>query len=250
MSKFAPVAPADIIEQLDPDTRGNYHLILAHDVVQHPEVYHRVYNIFGMTVIMDNSVIELGKAVDLQMIGEAVKITGATTIVLPDVLEDADATIESIREAYPAWKEYFTGLLGDGNDWGFMIAPQGETIQDFARCADFFADYRKVNFWGVPRNVVKLHGSRREAIKIVQAVNHHRKVHLFGFSDNIVDDVLCARMYRVSGIDSAVPLRAASLGKDMSFDLMLPRRGTWWGDVKFVPQMNTNIRQYTRWLRP
>src|ERR1700757_2132421 len=96
MAMFAPVCPVHILYSLQPATAGNYHLLLAHDVAAKAKEYKAWFDAqFNMTVIMDNSVIELGNAVDLGIIRQACNAVKTTTIVLPDVLLDGKATIES-----------------------------------------------------------------------------------------------------------------------------------------------------------
>jgi hypothetical protein len=250
MAKFAPVAPAHIVEQLSEAARGDYHLLLAHDIPKNAEVYKRVYNHFGFTIIMDNSVIELGNAVDLGLIKQAVAVTSATSIVLPDVMLDGKATVASCEAALDIWYDAFSPLLGYSNPWGFMYVPQGKTLEEFAASAEAFADKQHINFWGIPRNLVGQIGTRRDAIEVCRALNPQRLIHLLGFSDNLIDDVLCARHRYIRGIDSAVPLRAASEGTDISLAMKIGPRGNWWDEAKFVYKMNDNINTFSRWIRP
>jgi len=258
MARFAPVCPIHILDKLLARSKLSsavaYHLPLAHDVLAHPKEYAETFKqfskYFSKTIILDNSVIELGHAVDKAVVLEAAKIVGANVIVLPDVLLDCDATIDSCLAALDIWTAYFGNRLFE---YSFMIVPQGKTPGEFARCAEAFADDMRIGWWGIPRNYnIKGLGSRREAIDIVRVLNKHRNIHLLGFSDDIVDDVLSARHHAVSGIDSAVPIRAASLGLRMSMglDADLPSRGKWWDDpnTKFNELMLENYRQMIRWV--
>lgn len=254
MAKFAPVAPVNIVRQLDPAASGDYHLLLAHDVAANSQPYRHWFGTHNnMTVIMDNSVIETGNAVDLKVVKAACDAVDVTTIVLPDVLLDGKATVESCTTAIGLWPQVFRDYLYAGSNHiqgrrGFMYVPQGKTLQEFAASAQALANHPDINFWGVPRNLVAKLGSRRDAINIVHALNPHRRIHLLGFSDDICDDVICSKDRRVEGIDSAVPLRAASLGRSMSFDLDMPPRGDWWDTAAYVPMMDANILTYKKWI--
>lgn len=253
MSRFAPVCPSRVLVELSPSASGDYHLLLAHDVAVDPG-YRQFFNQHrNMIIIMDNSVIELGNAVDIGMIQRAVDAVCPTSIVLPDVLLDAANTYRSCHSALIEWRTAFAGFLASNpkNSFfkrGFMFVPQGKTIQEWAWCAEQFANEPDINFWGIPRNLVGQIGTRRGAIEIAHALNPNRAIHLLGFSDNIVDDVICARHPRVIGIDSAVPLRAASENKEMSLSLQIGPRGSWWDTCKFVPQMDVNINLYQKWI--
>lgn len=250
MAQFGPVAPPRIVKELTPRARGSYHLLLAHDVFDKPKEY-EMYNFPNATIIMDNSVVELKNAVKLDMILEACKIVRSTTIALPDVMSDGKATAERCLAAYEEWLPAFEAIYGaTNNDWGFMFIPQGKTIEEWATCAQSMSHHRRINYWGIPRLLTIHSGTRRQGIDIAHALNFNRKIHLLGFSENIVDDVICCRDPRVVGIDSAVPLRAASYGKEMTFDLSLPARGDWWDSATFTPTMSSNIEIYKDWIRP
>jgi len=249
MAKFAPVAPHHILRALRPSNSGNYHLLLAHDVAANAQEFSSLWDGFhGMQVIMDNSVIELGGAVDLDIITKACAAVNVTSVVLPDVLLDGRATVESCLAALKDWSSIFEGYFSRRGPWskGFMYVPQGKTIQEFAWAAQQLADSPGINFWGIPRNLVGQVGSRREAIDICHALNRHRSIHLLGFSDSICDDVICARDTRVAGIDSAVPLRVKD---DFTFWSDPGPRGDWWDTVTYNSQMDKNIETFKNWIR-
>lgn len=258
MASFAPVCPSRILSQLSPLACGDYHLLLAHDVAQDSDGYREAFSRIPMpTVIMDNSVIEMGSAVDLGIIKKAVSTVACTSIVLPDVLLDAKATVESCKQALQTWAEAFRdlgfsqGKFAEGPralGRGFMIVPQGKTLQEWAWCAQQFADEPLINMWGIPRNLVGQIGSRRQAIEIADSLNCNRRIHLLGFSEDHCDDVVCAKMRRVEGIDSAVPLRIASYGQEITFFAPDRARGYWWDTADFVPLMNDNVITYRHWI--
>lgn len=257
MASFAPVCPIHILQGLACQGNyvlGDYHLPLAHDVLKHPDEYRRMFDTIiedattddgcYATVILDNSVIELGTAVNIDVIAEAAKIVSANVIVLPDILLDCDATIVACKQAIKTWTPILQRELDW--DWSYMFVPQGRTLAEFVQCAEAFRDDDLIGWWGVPRNF-NIHGlgSRTTAVNILEAIQGKRNIHLLGFSDNVLDDILSARHPAVNGIDSAVPIRAASLGLPMSltFDKSLPPRGDWWDDpeTKFVPLMANNV---------
>jgi queuine/archaeosine tRNA-ribosyltransferase len=249
MPKFAPVAPAQIVRQLLPYSSGDYHLILAHDVIKHPTEYNSVYDQHNFTVILDNSVVELGSAVDVKIIHDAAVTTNANIIALPDVYKDGPATTRSIYNALPKWRATFEDHFAQRARSGWMIIPHGATLKDFATCAECLNDIDGAIMWGVPRVLVEQIGTRRDAVKICHMLNPERPIHLLGFSDDLIDDMLCAHLPRVSGIDSAVPLRAASLGRQMSLTIDMPPRGDWWETATYDSLMDENIGTVQRWLK-
>lgn len=262
MAKFAVVAPLNIVEQLDLlGILGSTHLLLAHDVIL-PQNQQRYYELFhpegrrksnrppltsatslgrDRLIIMDNSVVELGHAVDPLMLMEACLITNASCVVLPDVLEDSEATLESCTNAVLHWEGYDLPP--------YMMVPQGRTLSEFLHCAQAFIHIDRVNFWGVPRNLVALHGSRKGAIGCLFGISPGKRIHMMGFSDDIEDDIRCAQLTEVDTIDSAVPLRASTI---MTIDPEDPYKHTprseWWSQAEFHPVIPENLHRVRKWL--
>lgn len=257
MAKFAVVAPLNIVEQLDIlGILGSHHLLLAHDVV-HPRNNQRYHDLFHpegrrrtkrdpipplkRTIIMDNSVIELGHAVDPAMLEEACSTVQATSVVLPDILEDAAATLESCVNAVLSWDKFDLPP--------YMMVPQGRTLSEFLNCAQAFIHVDRVNYWGVPRNIVALHGSRKGAIGCLFGISPGKRIHMMGFSDDIEDDIRCAQLTEVDTIDSAVPLRANTL---ITIDPEDPYKHTprseWWSTAEFHSVIPENLHRVRKWL--
>jgi len=184
-------------------------------------------------LILDNSVVELGGAVDENLLAEAAHIVNPTHIVLPDVMLNGLKTLEHGLRAleWNLWDDH-------DHDQHAMYLPQGSTLNKFARCAEPLANDPRITMWGVPRNVAKYHGSRRDAIRLLHALNPNRRIHLFGFSDDMVDDLLCAQMPEVFSIDSAVPLRVKNFH---IYDHVPPREG-WWDTGQASESMFENLK--------
>ncbi len=216
MPKFAPVAPIQVLEGLysaGQEVFGDYHLLLAHHTVAHKQRFVDLFKRaaddgWAGTIIMDNSIVELGNAVDFDMIAEATNAVswGAETTVypvLPDVMGDGMETRNQVDEAYPAWE-----LDMPGN--GFMVVCQGEDYHDFLASLEHFGNkeaFPDIKVLGVPRVLHKTVGSRvRPALSARNYLDSHI-IHLLGFSDQITDDIDSARSLVECGIDSAVPLR-------------------------------------------
>lgn len=227
MAQFAPVGPVELLRLLPLNTLGGYHLPIATDVLAHPEEYQELFGSIkswtnnGGTTILDNGLIEAGTASSHKQLLEAAKLCDANVIVLPDVYEDGAATTDQSLRAL--------GSMSVGYD--YMFVPQGKTMQEFAACAN--SSMRKVlgariKWWGCPRNLVANIGTRQNAIRFLKLLAPGRKIHMLGFSDDMVDDIICANMKEVDGIDSAVPLRSASHDIEWHPAVQLPPRGDWW----------------------
>ena len=246
MTKFCIVAPPQILRGLNArGMMGMHHLLLAHDIVKRPKEYealfrYRTWETTDELVILDNSVVETGNAVDLPMMAEAISIVRPTCVVLPDILLDGEATARSCMDALETWPQ----ALPSGTK--FCYIPQGKKVTEFIASARALAgDNEHITFWGCPRNVVKHHGSRSIALECLREVNPRRKIHMMGFSDNIADDVHCAVTYKPESIDSAVPLR---LNCPLLKDTQPKPRGTWWEDGVVTAFTWRNLQIARNWF--
>jgi hypothetical protein len=123
-----------------------------------------------------------------------------------------------------------------------------------------------VDYVSVPRIFANQNGSRMPVLhELIRRDTYKlfRGIHLLGFSDNILDDVACARMQIVKGIDSAVPIRAGLKGMDIRNAIhdrewstaLGPRGGFWDTPVEEMRRMVNaqlvwhNIDQYREWIK-
>lgn len=261
---FGPVAPVHILqEMMSRDPRGifgDYHLLLAHHTVEKPGEFRKLFqehrrNRYAwnpMQIIMDNSLVECKFAVDFNMVKEATQIIqellpdGSTIIpVLPDRMGDGLGTMQDTQEAYEKWD-----LQMPGN--GLMLVTQGKDWQEFTTVVNhFFVEarerYPRITWVGVPRKLVEALGTRLEAVAYIKMVAPHVKIHLLGFSDDVWDDLVCARLKGVLGIDSAVPVRHPGIFTPTS--ITPPRDGTnWWTEGKLTEDAITNIANVRKWI--
>lgn len=260
--QFAPVGPIQVLEQLNElRALGTYHLVLAHDVAEQPERFRKLFcnTHTAHTIIIDNSVIELGFPITLREMSEAVRAlhNGHNQLyaVYPDILMDAKSTVQEIVKCAKEW----ASLRNDFHGVRFCAIPQGSTKEEFFKCAE---DILKqvpdaVDLWGIAKNFVDggLSPTRWEAVKTVEMVSQiygKRRIpmHLFGFTNNLFDDMIVARESIVKGIDSAVPLHMADKGLEISFGMKgHPARGDFWKTTKDVDiKMVRNIEFIRRAL--
>lgn len=249
--KFAPVCPIHIYEHLEecgPEYLGDYFLLLAHDVLANKERYSKFFKGKNYTVIMDNSVIELGNAVSASVLLEAAEAVDATCIAIPDVLEDGQATCQRAAAFLNEWRG-----LQKAKNFGLMFIPQGKNLSDFMQCADYALRSfgGDIQWIGIPRNTTgRILPSRKQIMSIVWTFAMRESIirkqpiqqfHMLGFSHDMVDDVaVCAEWGTyVKGIDSAVPLRLGSQGteiKNRAIGFVDPGpRGDWWETVAIQP---------------
>lgn len=253
-TQFAPVCPLPVARELkEHGLLGNYHLLLAHDVVKDPKGYAEVYSDPENFIIMDNSAAELKAPVDYEMLLEAGFAVNADCLVLPDYLLESAKT-------YSAHMEAIEKLQGRWfND--YMALPQGEDMARWIWCAKelTYMMPKRVRYFGVPRNIrEKLNVSRGYALQILNMIDPvvTRKYHLFGFSNDLLDDIMSAHLKyttvpRLLGIDSAVPVRMGYNGVGLHPLQKDPGpRGDWWeipGEFNACVRMNLN--EIRHWLK-
>ncbi len=209
--RYSPIGPIKILQKLQAShALENYLLLLAHDVIGHEADY--VFLLDEIThpdfvddlVIMDNGVIELGKAMPFEQVVEAADIVMAHCIVMPDVLGDFQATQQAVEAEW--------GKI-DACDYPIMKVPQGADVSEVTRCIEWlitaipthedFPDY-----WGIPRWLTNKAGigTRKPFIEYINRVCENPQIHLLGMSEDWVDDIVCAHMPNVIGTDSANPI--------------------------------------------
>lgn len=265
MGKFAPVAPLEVVHILEEqEALGDYHLLLAHDVLANRREYEDTFANKKYTIIMDNSLIELGYPLPMKETLEAANIVGAQYFVLPDVLGDyhltMTATVQALKEfdAIYCQKTFKESLELPSPVPVIQGANLEEMIKFIRTIDDMNTGY--IEMLCVPRVIANQLGTRRDVVAACSNMGYN--VHLLGFSDHKLDDIACARMPNVNGIDSAEPVRLGLKGFNMSLDFPKepgPRLSYWDDPFKGMSnaskEMNSamaafNCNRYRSWIEP
>jgi hypothetical protein len=178
---------------------------------------------------------------------EACEILRPKYLVIPDVMGKYAESIEAAKK--------FTSNLPKDFNVPLMMVLQAEDpseIRQGAREATHHAQIRAVS---VPRIITKTLGTRVPVAIAAHQFSDLLTVHLLGFSDCLLDDVAAARLECVMGIDSAVPFRAALLGRYLTLDRNqeFGPRGNYW-DVSYTtafnywPFIRTNLSLIRSWI--
>lgn len=244
--RYSPIAPIHLLEQLhEVDCLSGYLLLLAHDVLRLRGRYSRFIAELrekhdDLFIIMDNSVVELGKAMDLTLVIQAATDVNADCIATPDVIGDFPATqrlLEVNRNQ----------ILSSG--FAPMFIPQGMTPEELKACVNWIqARFDCPHYWGIPRWVANHFDSRRYIINYINHVDpQEHNIHLLGMSNHFNDDIECVSMPNVLGIDSANPLVSGHYGIDMrdnyseEQELKHLERGAYWSEAMLTPLIQSNV---------
>ena len=254
MTDFAPVAPIQILEAMkEKGCLGTYHLLLTHHVLEHPQRFHDLFESSSArqhTIIMDNSVVELGDAVSDEKVFQACEVVKGKNWVYPvliDVMSNPVATREKSTASWDWWRkehpEYSPLVVLQGNDW-----------KSFTQTADYFLlnpHFKGLENVGIPRVLVDHLGTRQLAIQYVDAIRPDINVHLLGFSNDVTDDVICCNLPSVRGIDSAVPIRYSHSNPDRlytpSADIP-PRPKDWFETGEWDDTIAQNLLNIRKWV--
>lgn len=176
--------------------QGDFHLLLSHLLEDERYLNHyREQRGKGAYLVLDNSAHEHGAGEGAAQLAEWARILAAQEVVVPDVLEDAGATVEGTISAFEAWYE------GDDRsmtvlDPALMYVPQGAVASDWRWCL---------------RELVELHlfNSKRRKLRqdFVIGVSKDYEVWDGGLMQLLQDDLYPLRsQLRVSGVRMQVHL--------------------------------------------
>lgn len=266
MAKFAPVAPIQILEGLESaHVLGGYHLLLTHHILEYPQRHKDLFAFkpgIHETVIIDNSLVELGYSENDTKVFEAYDLLRGPmhndrfVPVLTDVMGDGAATREAIPKSYANWQQMcqdaeieMPNLMAvlQGNDWFDFCVTTDAVLLNPA--------YRHITWVGIPRILADTIGSRLNAIRYVSALRPDINIHLLGFSNNVMNDIICAKQsafyQNVRGIDSAVPLRydySVPNGVYTPTAKIPPRPQDWFEEGVVMPKTLDNLANMRRWV--
>ena len=163
---------ADMCLEFDQDM----HMFLTHLVEKYPQYAQMARQVKGYK-ILDNSLIELGGAVDIKRILQAAEIIGADEVILPDMFQDYRGTISAVERALITIDQIYQGK------WPFklMAVAQGANFHEWRACYNELFRNEKIDVIGIPKVCAKmLPGGRPEVIKRSECNLEEKPHHLLG----------------------------------------------------------------------
>ncbi len=202
--RFAPIVPFEY----DPASLTDYHLILAHEVLENDALREYYRRLSRHTIILDNSVIELGEPLSSEELELAYSFFPNSYLVLPDVIGDVPRTIGLAEE----W------LRSQRGGRRLMIVPQGSSPEEWLTCLNTLV--RIVEplceelVVGIARLTEDWPGGRE--FLFTEATRQgmwHGAFHLLGIQHSL-DEIMWAKEHspQIWGADSSLPGRAALMG--------------------------------------
>lgn len=198
--KIASIVPMKNVENT---FDGDYAMLLAHLKDYYPE--RRNKNCY---VIMDNSLIELGGAVDVETVYNAAKQCGADEFILPDVFQDADATILEVSRSI-GWL-YANEHIGE---FRLMAVCQGSTIADFVKCFKALNSIPEIHCIGIPKVAANLIPTGRPGLEKIWE-GSSKAIHLLGCWQNLDELRQYKRPALIRSCDTCIPALLSTKGID------------------------------------
>lgn len=139
------------------ESNQRMHMFLTHMVEKYPAYTKAARNAPGYK-ILDNSLIELGGAVDLERVVKAAEYIGADEIILPDVFQDGPATIKAVQSAIDELNKMYPN-----RSWPFKLqaVAQGKDESEWVDCYMELIKNPDVDVIGVPKVLAKMHPEGR-----------------------------------------------------------------------------------------
>ena len=201
--KVATILPTNYLDIIEDRP---YHMALAHLVGKDQEYteFYRQQAEKGNYVILDNGVIETGKPMNIMQLVTCAKKIAADEIILPDVFQDDEATLNNACEAIPIARHELPGVK-------LMAVPQGKTLEEWVDCARMLLEM-DIDVLGIPKVLTKMAGRDGRLMALLELGNLLRgiEVHLLGCWENPIECTViekasqAGRIRPVRGVDSGI----------------------------------------------
>jgi len=166
-------------------------------------------------MILDNGAFENGKSMTFDDYMEIVEALRPHEVVLPDVVNDARATVEQSEE--------FLNKSFGKTHGSFMGVLQGESINDYLYCLEYYlrqSEVYKIRSIGIPYHLFYRPTLLRKTNIIKLCKSHNVYIHILGLPNpyEILDLKKFGKI--ITSIDTSLPVSAAAQG-------MLLKRDEW-----------------------
>lgn len=148
--------------------------------------------------IMDNSIIELGESFSMERLVKQAERCGADEIILPDVFQNGNKTVKSVKESIKWLKD--NGYLGK---FKLMAVCHGRDTEEFKKCFEKLNEIKEIDTIGIPKVLCRWCGNRDELCYIY--CHSCKQIHLLGVASTMTELKLLAKTNFVRSVDSCMP---------------------------------------------
>lgn len=178
----------------------NMHMFLTHLVEEYPFYAELAKNIPGYK-ILDNSLIELGGAVDLGRVLVAADYIGADEIILPDVFQNGPATIDVVNQALSKLNDLYPN-----RSWPYklMAVAQGKDEKEWYECYMALMKNPDIDVIGIPKVLAKMHPQGRPHFVNELCALRQKPHHLLGLWYSVTEFNDYERIRDIRSCDSVL----------------------------------------------
>lgn len=210
--KASVISPTRFLQDFSIYKDNKYHMVLAHRFLTD-----RVYKDFYITqrergayIILDNGACELKSSISDNKLVEAIRTLKPNLMVLPDVLNDGEATIQRSFQFLNSYKSLLKEHKTD-----LVAVPQGTTLSEWLASFDIFYRSPAIKVLGISSvkalNVeLKAYFDRSDALEFLMNKGYpftDKKVHILGMGDSGHEEMKKLQRFKfVEGIDTSAPV--------------------------------------------
>lgn len=203
--KLASILP---VSYIDHTFDGQYAMLLAHLKDYYPKRTNK-----HCYTIMDNSLIELGGAVDIDTVHAAAEQCDADEMILPDVFRNGYETVQSAKRSIRVLRE--RGWL---NKRKLMAVCQGKTENEFLQCFMALAEIPEIHCIGIPKVSAELcPGKGRPGLEYIWQ-GTSKCIHLLGVAKNLSELLEYKNPAVIRSVDTCIPALLSQTGHDAWVD--------------------------------
>lgn len=255
--KIALIPPISLLGQT---AKTDYQLCLPH-LMRYTE-YRNIYSAHcadpNQFVILDNGAAE-NELFGAEQLLDIALVLGVDEVVIPDVMLEADATIEKAQEFH----DFAIGPKGREKDrypFQYMFVVQGKSLMQVLECANWAAQQSWIDTIGIPRHLLTTLGDLHCRVKIanvIQGHNYSKQIHFLGGNPafpqevSLLSDPIFTTQDRIRGMDTSMPFNYAfegALVSDRKRDpISRPGRYFELHSISFEPNaLEANVEYFTQ----
>lgn len=173
---------------------GDYAMLLAHLKDYYPKRSNK-----NCYTIMDNSLIELGGAVDVETVYNAAKQCEVDEFILPDVFQDGEATVKEVKKSI-RWLRDNDHL----KEFRLMAVCQGKSLKEFVECFCKLYMMPEIHSIGIPKAASVLLPEGRPGLEFLWE-GSTKAIHLLGCHKNLAELIMYKRPAIIRSCDTCIP---------------------------------------------